>query len=215
MTSYSYTVSGARTHVRRRATVYWQIDEQKRVRYGKIMCYNPETGKRRKDIDVTAIPKQFKPKNFLQTFFGTHLLKQYPEKPVAIVESEKTALVFACLIDEYNWLATGGSSGCKWREYEVFKVLKGRSVTFFPDFGWYNRNIKYPKSSWLSCFNEWKRRTDRIKEAITCDITVSRILESHLNESYREQGPDIADFAHSIKFISLMLAELQHQPAHI
>ena len=43
--------------------------------------------------------------------FGEHLLTRYPERIVALVEAEKTALIGAGFIPEYNWLATGGRSG--------------------------------------------------------------------------------------------------------
>ena len=46
-----------------------------------------------------------------QCLFGEHLLTRYPERIVALVEAEKTAVIGAGFIPEYVWLATGGRSG--------------------------------------------------------------------------------------------------------
>ena len=66
------------------------------------MQYNPTTGKRIKHqsgaIDWVynklkksgMLPENF---NLQQCFFGEHLLTLYPDKTVAIVESEKSALI--------------------------------------------------------------------------------------------------------------------------
>lgn len=175
-----------------KACIFWQIDEEQNVRYGKIMCYDPVTGKRRKDISPVAVP--VKPDNYLQTFFGCHLLMEFPQKQVAIVESEKTAIVSNLFMPQYNWLATGGSSGCKWREYAVYKVLKGKDVLLFPDFGYYGRSQSKPHTEWKTCYREWSDRARHIEERIPCKIRVSTVLEKSLPEDIRLQGLDLADF---------------------
>ena len=45
-----------------------------------------------------------------QCLFGEHLLPQHPDKPIALVESEKTAIICSGLMPQYLWLATGGKS---------------------------------------------------------------------------------------------------------
>lgn len=175
-----------------KACVFWQIDETNRVRYGKIMCYDANTGKRRKDMPPVAVP--VKPVNYLQTFFGCHLLTEYPNKPVAIVESEKTAIIASFFMPQYNWLATGGSSGCKWREYQVYKVLRGKEIVFFPDFGYYSRPTSKQQSEWKTCFQEWSDRAAAIAEKLQCKISVGCVLENALPELERLNGPDLADF---------------------
>lgn len=42
--------------------------------------------------------------------FGEHLLQDKVNANVALVESEKTAVICALLLPEYIWLATGGKS---------------------------------------------------------------------------------------------------------
>lgn len=175
-----------------KACLFWQIDEANNVRYGKIMCYDATSGKRRKDISPVKVPVV--PQHFLQTFFGCHLLAEYPNKPVAIVESEKTAIIASFFMPQYNWLATGGASGCKWGEYQVYKVLNGKEVVLFPDFGYFSRPSSKPQNEWETCFDKWSDKAASIAEKMQCKITVSKVLENALTEDERLQGSDIADF---------------------
>ncbi len=86
------------------------------------------------------------------------------------------------------WIATGGNSGCKWREYSVYKVLQNRVVILFPDFGYYN------KKTLRTCFDEWTERANHLKEKITCKISVSKVLENSLSVEERVNDFDLADF---------------------
>ena len=106
---------------RNRDTIFFQIDKLGRCRTGKIMKYDPETGHRIKDENVpgriTWVHSLMKKLGRLpddwtltQCLFGEHLLAEYPDKPVALVESEKTAFICAGLMPKYLWLATGGKS---------------------------------------------------------------------------------------------------------
>lgn len=102
------------------ATVFWQIDKAGKIRTGKIMLYNKETGKRVKKpyVHVTWLHSVLKLKDFnlKQCFFGEHLLAlpENQNKPVAIVESEKTAIVATAYFPKYVWIATGGTNGAGW-----------------------------------------------------------------------------------------------------
>ena len=87
-----------------RDVIFYQIDKEGRCRTGKIMKYNRVTGKRVKDENVggkiTWVHSVLKKSDNLklrlpdsweltQCLFGEHLLKKYPFKNVAIVESEE------------------------------------------------------------------------------------------------------------------------------
>ncbi len=118
-------------------TIFWQIDTRNRVRTGKVMLYNPETGKRVKTPfnHVTWIHSllrlpQF---NLRQCFFGENLISQEMQKPIAIVESEKTALIASFYLPQYLWIASGGKNGC-FRANTLTPLLK-RQVVLFPDLG--------------------------------------------------------------------------------
>jgi hypothetical protein len=64
-----------------------------------------------------------------QCLFGEHLLSMYPDRTVALVESEKTAVFCAGFIPEYVWLATGGKTSLG----NKLDVLSGRKVVAYPD----------------------------------------------------------------------------------
>jgi len=177
------------------ANIFWRIDAQERVRTGKIMTYHPETGKRNKDINPTWIhsarrengERIYPDFNHELCFFGEHLITEYPKKDIALCESEKTAIIASFFLPQFNWLATGGASGCKWREYSVYKVFEGRNVFLFPDFGYYNKTKK------TTCYQEWKERADSIMQRMRCNITVSTVLEKNIPESERVNDYDLAD----------------------
>lgn len=194
------------------AGMFPQIDEAGNLRHVKIMLHDQHNGKRVKagatvelwdrvhkryikqvtEEDCSKVYGKYlseftRALNLEQTFFGCHLLTEFPDKPVCIVESEKTAVIASVYLPRFIWLATGGASGCKWREYSVYKVMQGRSVTFFPDFGYFN--LKSAKT----CFDEWTERCQRIAEALpSTKIRVSDVLEKRLANQDR-QDQDLAD----------------------
>ena len=90
------------------ATVFWQIDNTGNIRTGKIMSYNTETGKRTKNNDgkskINWVHSALKKTNYnlKQCLFGLHLLNDNV-KQVAIVESEKTALIMSLNYPKYTF----------------------------------------------------------------------------------------------------------------
>mgnify|MGYP005995292769 CR=1 FL=1 len=93
------------------ATVFFQVDENNNVRTGKIMLYNASSGKRIKEPynHINWVHKALKLDSFNleQCYFGEHLLNENKSKPVAIVESEKTAIISSIYLPEFIWLACG------------------------------------------------------------------------------------------------------------
>ena len=165
--------------------IFWQIDINGKVRTGKIMQYNAITGKRLKHesgaIDWVhnklkksgALLEAF---NLQQCFFGEHLLTLYPDKSVAIVESEKSAIIASSLIPNMIWLAAGNINGLS---VEKCKVLKNRNVILYPDLG---------------AFEKWCLKTEELQEQCNCKITVSTLLEDESTDTDRTNGLDIADY---------------------
>lgn len=122
--------------------IWWQIDREGVVRAGKVMSYRQDGHRDKSDQwGVTwahkhpQLKQSFKGEELQQCLFGEHLLTSNPNKPVALVESEKTAVVMSRLIPEYVWLATGGSQGIK--SNERLASLAGRKVLLVPDNGQY------------------------------------------------------------------------------
>jgi len=153
-------------------TIFWQIDQLERVRSGKIMEYNPETGKRVKDENGKAhinwIHKQ--PYNLKQCLFGLHLTKEDKTKTIAIVESEKTAVIMSMFVPDFLWLATGSKNGFK---IEYISTIKLRKIIAFPDKG---------------CYKEWFDKALEMNN-FGYNITVSDLIET----TDCENGLDIAD----------------------
>ena len=117
------------------ATVFWQTDNQNKIRTGKIMLYNSETGKRIKEPynHVTWVHSVLHKGdyNLKQCFFGEHLLPEDQSRPVALVESEKTALIASYYLPQFLWIASGGKNGCF--NANSLSVLAERSVVLhFP-----------------------------------------------------------------------------------
>lgn len=162
------------------STVFWQIDLQNKVRAGKIMAYDPNTGHRIKDDNcrVTWVHSYLKlnPFNLRQCFFGEHLFSMFPDKTIAIVESEKSALIAAHFMPELLWIATGGSNGCF--NSEAVKSLQNRTVLLVPDLG---------------MTEKWRQKLELLKP-ICNSVFITDRLEKIASPEQIERGLDIADF---------------------
>lgn len=167
-----------------RAAIFFQIDAEGRCRTGKMMMYDPETGHRIKDPDkpgrinwVHAVMKRVGqlPEDWelTQCLFGEHLLPLYPDKPVALVESEKTAVICAGLMPRFLWLATGGKQQIN---AEKFAVLGKRKVTAFPD---------------VDGFTEW---TERLHAIPGLNVTIADVLQKEATPQDFLDHIDIADW---------------------
>lgn len=162
--------------------VFYQIDGNNRCRSGKIMKYDRETGHRIKDPNaktpITWVHSLLKKQGVLpqawelsQCLFGEHLLKKYPDKPVILVESEKTAIIGAGFKPEYVWVAVGGKSQIKGK----LEVLAGRTVIAFPD---------------VDAYDEWKIE---FKNRPNLNIYVSDFVNQYSVSQELGEKADIAD----------------------
>ena len=167
------------------SVIFWQIDIKGNVRTGKIMQYNSSTGKRIKHksgainwVHNILKRRDFKYTNYNlnQCYFGEHLLKFYPNKPIAIVEAEKTAVIASMILDNYNWLAAGNLNGLN---VEKSKVLRDKHVVLFPDAG---------------CYQRWTKKSMQIKSEVLCKIETSNLIENHATTDQTKDGYDIADY---------------------
>ena len=163
------------------ATVFWQVDANGGIRGGKVMGYDDRTGKRIKEPNnlVSWVHRELGLNGFnlRQCLFGEHLLKCNPNQKVAIVESEKTALVAKAFIPDLLWLATGGKNGCFNRQ--AMEVLRDRDVILIPD---------------LQCEEDWRQRADRMLCGIARSYAISDVISARATDEQRSQGLDIADF---------------------
>ncbi|WP_245564975.1 DUF6371 domain-containing protein [Spirosoma panaciterrae] len=167
------------------ATVFWQIDQYGRIRTGKIMLYDSLTLKRIKqpfshiDWVHSVLKKQGRLTEFelSQCLFGLHQLKgQSTNRPIAIVESEKTAILATVYLPEFIWLACGSLSNLT---AEKLLPLAGRIVTLFPD---------------LNGFKKWSQKAEELRPIIGKRLTVSDVLEKRATQYDRKKGYDLADY---------------------
>ena len=160
--------------------VFWQTDINGSVRTGKVMLYDAETGKRVKQPfnHVTWVHSLLKMPDFnlRQCFFGEHLLPMNRGKPVAIVESEKTALVAAYYLPEYVWLATGGKNGCF--NADALRVLRGCQVILYPD---------------IDATDQWRQKLSLLC-SLGIEASIFNFLEDVATADERTAGLDIADY---------------------
>lgn len=177
------------------ATVFYQIDIQGKIRTGKIMLYSPVTGKRVKEPynHIYWVHKAIKQPEFelKQCLFGEHLLID-KTKHVAIVESEKTAIIASVYLPQFIWLAVGSLTNLN---AEKCSILKGRNVTLFPDLNGFDKwNIKAKELSHITKFN------------------ISDLLECKASELERQQGFDLADYL--VKFDYKKFITNKPEPPH-
>jgi Domain of unknown function (DUF6371) len=112
--------------------------------------------------------------NLQQCFFGEHLLKDEPLKPVAIVESEKTAIIASVYLPEFIWLAVGSINNLN---FEKCKVVQGRNVILYPD---------------LNAFHKWQQKSKELSGI--ANFKVSDLLEFRASETEKQQGLDLCDY---------------------
>ena len=163
------------------STIFWQKDVNGNVRTGKIMKYDAKSGHRIKEPHsmVTWVHSELKLPDFTlrQCFFGEHLLTdKTTTKTIAIVESEKTAIIATHFISDFIWLATGGMNGCF--NKNAVEVLRDKEVVLVPDLG---------------ATDKWKSKLPLL-QTVCKQVLVSSILEDNATDEQKINGLDIADF---------------------
>ena len=158
------------------------------------MLYSPTTGKRVKEPfnHITWVHKALKQPEFelRQCLFGEHLLQDIT-KPVAIVESEKTAVIASVYLPQFIWLAVGSLTNLN---AEKCNILKGRTVTLFPD---------------LNGFEKWSSKAKELSHIAT--FNVSDLLERKATEAEREQGFDLADYLIKLEVKAFVTLEIAYE----
>ena len=151
-------------------TVFWQIDENHKIRTGKIILYDEITGKRSKTTNINWIHSLKKIANFnlSQCLFGEHLINDNT-KNINIVESEKTAIIGSILMPNNIWIATGSKQNLN---QKICSNLKDRKVCLFPD---------------TDAFIEWNEKAEIL------NFGISNYLQNLVNKEQATEGYDLAD----------------------
>ncbi len=160
-------------------TCFPSVDKQMRVCKAKLIRFDAETGKRLKDIgDTSSLPSKLKLKeefNYKQLFFGEHLLTKYPNKPVAIVESEKSAIIGSLCFPKFIWLASGSK---QWLKADRLQRLGNRSIILYSD---------------ADGYNAWQQiATDARRQGL--DVKLSSLIERRATDEQKAEGFDLADY---------------------
>ena len=167
--------------------IFWQVDRDFRIRTGKVMAYDETTGKRLKgskgacDWMHSILKREGKLSSdwtLTQCLYGEHMLssEQFKNRPIAIVESYKTAHIAAATLTEYFWMSVDSLNGLTTKRLEP---LKGRRVVLFPDAG--------------AGYADWSAKAPRLAAEVGCQITVSNWLIKNLTAEQIADGADIAD----------------------
>lgn len=164
------------------SVVFWQVDKRGKIRSGKIMDYNPETGKRVKNR-ITWVHSELQKKglingfNLKQCLFGEHQLAAEPLRPIGIVESEKTAIIASAYMPELQWMACGSLNGIS---SDRFNAIKENNIVLYPD---------------INGFDKWNIKANELRQN-GFRITVSGILEKSdfVSDQDRSNGFDLADY---------------------
>lgn len=176
--------------------VFWFIDEQDRVRGGKIILYD-ETFHRVKTADGhiewahTALADRYRRQGRpAPAWFAAYEAKDNPKspclfglpqlataptgQPVAVVESEKTAVLCTPYLPAYLWLATGSKGQLT---ADRLEPLRGRRIVLFPDAG---------------ALDQWQTRATELRR-LGFDVQISDELEKLATAEERGVGLDLAD----------------------
>jgi len=176
------------------STVFWQIDQAGNIRTGKIMQYDPATGKRVKEPfeKIQWVHKVIKEADFTlkQCLFGEHLLLNN-KLPVAVVESEKTAIIAAGYLPQFTWVAAGNKQGLSVDKCNALKQ-HNKTVILYPD---------------LNAFKDW------FAKAKLYNFKTSDLLEKKATEEERSRGLDLADYLVRFDIKQFVNNEPSPQPA--
>lgn len=180
--------------------IWWQIDEKRKVRTGKIMAYD-QTGHRMKDAEGNSIGfgwvhAKLKPcpkgprickdchvrdkcpypedtHQLSQCLFGLHLLPACPDAEIHLVESEKTAILMSILDpDAMQRHLWMATGGLQNLNEAVLFPLRGRTIVCYPD---------------TNGIEKWKAKTKGMH-----NVKVSTYWMQQLTDQ-DPKGADIAD----------------------
>lgn len=175
------TYTGRQQHMHGSA-FFWLINADGEVVTGHAIKYGAN-GKRDKTqtadnlwAHYAATGKTAAELGVPEVWFGEHLLGLHPDRPIGVVESEKTAIICSIVYPGMLWLATGGESKLTRKK---MRLLRGRDVVLYPDAG-----VAYRK---------WVELAEDLSAYFLTEgsLSVSPIVERLTGPE--DEGADIAD----------------------
>lgn len=165
--------------------IFWQIDETFKIHRGKVMWYK-DNGHRMKltrtdGSEYGKVQMMWKYLNHDRErepemcYFGQHLVSIYNDKPLAIVESEKTAIIMSYIYPEFVWLATLSLNNFQTYRMNFLREIR-RPITIFPD---------------CDGTDQWEQKTAAIREL----MPGIKIAVNPFTHIFGEGKQDLADIA--------------------
>lgn len=132
------------------ATIFWYADINNNICHSKTMQYDKNGHRQGK---ITTDYYGISTENIKKPLYGEWLARKI-DKPIGIVESEKTASAMKIYDETKLYLATGGLSKLDKESLEVYN----RQIVFFPD---------------IDAYEKWKIQVDQmnLKGSIVYDIS--------------------------------------------
>lgn len=173
-------------------TVFPTISKNGKICKAKLIKFDVNTGKRIKDgYSISSLEAKLKKAGKLQSdfetnkdiFFGEHLLADFPDLPIAIVEAEKSAVIASIcsgVFPDLVWLACGSGG---WLKAERLKRIgHNRTILLIPDAD--------TNGHW---FNKWQAiASDARKSGLI--VIVSDLIERRATDAEKAKGYDLADY---------------------
>lgn len=200
--------------------IFWQIDRNERLHDGKIMFYHPDC-RRNHDRHPSWVSSRLKQQGLLSNdyqpsrcLFGSHLLASTMEvsaphstdgrkmdevshsaspegRGIAIVESEKTAIICSELFPDFTWLATGGLSSLTLSVLAHIATAPSNSIGESPSL----RLILFPDTDPKGeTYSKWREIAIAAQQELHLPIMVSNLLESNASADQKAHKIDIADY---------------------
>ncbi|WP_124641618.1 DUF6371 domain-containing protein [Amniculibacterium aquaticum] len=123
----------------------------------------------------------------INCLFGSHLLKQYPNAKIGLVEAPKTAIICTLFFKHFEplkdiiWLAVYNKSSLS---FDKIKALQGRFIYVLPDL-----------SKDGGTFKEWETKVkEHQKQLHGAKFKMIDLLERIATQEEKDKGSDIADF---------------------
>jgi len=179
--------------------IFWEIDAQQQVHTGKIMYYQSDCHRDKQHTPtwVHSLMKSQLPADYeLQhCLFGLHLLTsaisstedrsvavQSAGQKIAIVESEKTAVILSEIVKDFIWMSCGGLQMFK---PELLAPLVNHKVVVFPD----TDETGEAYNAWLTVLQQAAKLYP-----FKHPLRISNLLEFHATPEQKQRKIDIVDF---------------------
>lgn len=191
------------------ACVFWYIDERNRIRGGQIKLFDDtfhtakyvdakgETRSKTSWVHSALARKLDEVKqpypDWLTAYldeanavekspclFGLPQLQSVPvDRPIAIVEAPKTAVICTAHFPGFVWMAVGALS---YLNAERLAPLRGRTIMLFPDL-----------SKDGKAFARWTQVAQELQQT-SYQISISSYLEENATDEEKARGLDLADY---------------------